>query len=819
MIGAGRPSIIVRRRNSTYAAVKYMVFIITIALLFVASSLLPFATQPRAQAATSSTLNFQARLSSSSGQVVPDGNYHIEFKLYNTSSAGTALWTETRTTGNLVRVANGYLSVNLGSVTAFPTSINWDQEHWLTMNIGGTGGTAVWDGEMSPRLKLTAVPYAFRSGQADALTNGSSTLAASDLIQRTPVSPQEFNNILAGIRLNQTGTGGLLQLQGDGADVFTVSKAGSIFAKGSIDVDGATIDVGTLTQQGGLVLHDGSSNTGLLQTAALSANRTYILPDEGGTVCMQGSVNCGFLVSGTVFTQNGNSFGGLATLGTNDNFGLAFETNGTTKMTILADGSVGIGTTSITTNTKLDINGNLVVRGTNFDSAVVAPAANFNGAYLTIGDPLGDQIFTNGMGIKFHDLGTAHASIKYVSSANRIDFCSSGNTASLTCDPSAETLSLDLANRRVGIGTTTPGNKFSVNALTTASGLAQLAVGTGATGNKGLIVQGVAGQIENLFEAQNSSGTRMFAVNSNGDAILRNNNGFYFDALSGNQGYLVLNSSNQFDWRMGSGGIRILNNAGTATVVNLTNTGAVRFQNTSNSTAAFEVLNAAGASLFTIDSVNGAIVIGNGGSLRFTGTAGDPASPANGDMWYNTTQNAHRLRTPVGNIGNGGLLCANTTVPAAIANTTALTDFGTETRCTLPADSLAVGKIIRVTARGVYSAGGLTAPILNLYVRSGSTTLGDSGAISTNINANNWGFTVQFNMTVISTGASGTVEGQGSTMVKVSTTQSNVTDMPNAALIPIDTTLGQTLTLSAKWGTASTSNTITLRQVTYEVMN
>src|SRR3990167_3593786 len=136
---------------------------------------------PQASAVSSSTINFQARLLSISGNIVPDGNYHVEFKLFNASSSSgssqgscsgdaNCLWVETRTTGDLVRVVNGYLTVNLGSVTAFASTINWDQEHWLTMNIGGTSGPS-WDGEMSPRVKLTALPYAFRAGKL-ALTSG-----------------------------------------------------------------------------------------------------------------------------------------------------------------------------------------------------------------------------------------------------------------------------------------------------------------------------------------------------------------------------------------------------------------------------------------------------------------------------------------------------------------------------------------------------------------------------------------------------------------------------------------------------------------------
>ena len=130
-----------------------------------------FSTPINTQAATSSTLSFQGRLLTSSGALVPDGSYNIEFKIYDSAAAGGSgagvcslnsttddcWWIENRTGGNAVSVQNGYFSVQLGSVTAFGASIPWDQELWATMNVNG-------DGEMTPRFKLTAVPYAFRAG-------------------------------------------------------------------------------------------------------------------------------------------------------------------------------------------------------------------------------------------------------------------------------------------------------------------------------------------------------------------------------------------------------------------------------------------------------------------------------------------------------------------------------------------------------------------------------------------------------------------------------------------------------------------------------
>src|ERR1039458_4456037 len=148
-------------------------------------------------AATSNGHNFQARLESSTGAIVGDGYYNVEFKLYSASSGGSAEWTEdyTYNNGNVsctgapngsgdcrVDVVNGYLTANLGSLTSF-SGINWDQQQWLTMNIGtATGGVGVdsgaitWDGEMNPRLQLTAVPYAFRAGQLADPANTGSTL-------------------------------------------------------------------------------------------------------------------------------------------------------------------------------------------------------------------------------------------------------------------------------------------------------------------------------------------------------------------------------------------------------------------------------------------------------------------------------------------------------------------------------------------------------------------------------------------------------------------------------------------------------------------
>lgn len=225
-------------------------------------------------AATDSTVNFQARLMTNGGAIVPDGNYNVEFKLYNAltssgSSQGSCnldpacLWTETRTGANQVRVANGYLTVNLGSVTAFPTTINWDQDLYLGMNIGGTG-TASWDGEMSPRLHLTAVPYAFRAGQLAQFNSSNSKTATLSFTAPT-----------ANDAIVLPDASGTVCLQSSAACGFALSSG-----------SGSYIQNGTITQAANFNVQAATSGSvaGVLQANAAGSGDILDLENGAGTV-------------------------------------------------------------------------------------------------------------------------------------------------------------------------------------------------------------------------------------------------------------------------------------------------------------------------------------------------------------------------------------------------------------------------------------------------------------------------------------------------------------------------------------------------------
>jgi len=119
------------------------------AVFLVALSFLsPLLFAPVAHATPPSTMSYQGRLTDGVGINVPDGAYSVTFKLYDASTGGALLWTETQPT---VAVTGGLFSVVLGSVT--PLAVPFDRQYWLGIAVAP-------DPEMAPRTPLTSVPYA-----------------------------------------------------------------------------------------------------------------------------------------------------------------------------------------------------------------------------------------------------------------------------------------------------------------------------------------------------------------------------------------------------------------------------------------------------------------------------------------------------------------------------------------------------------------------------------------------------------------------------------------------------------------------------------
>lgn len=233
-----------QKSGTHYLPLRWAVLLACLILLAFGTWLVQQPRQAEAVPGINETINYQARLLSQTGAVVPDGTYNIRFKIYcggdgvlgtvvdGDCTNGTQedlLWTETRESGNKVTVKNGFFSVYLGSVTALNGNVNWNEDKlWLTIDIGGTGAPS-YDGEMSPFTRFSSTPYSLNSK----LLGG---MASSEYVQLAKGLQADASTANASIAINKTGaTANILDLQRAGNSVLLIDNGGTALLKNSTD--------------------------------------------------------------------------------------------------------------------------------------------------------------------------------------------------------------------------------------------------------------------------------------------------------------------------------------------------------------------------------------------------------------------------------------------------------------------------------------------------------------------------------------------------------------------------------------------------------
>ena len=128
-------------------------------------------------------MNYQGYLTNAAGVPV-NGTLQMVFSIYNVSSGGSPLWTETHS----VTVSQGVYSVILGEGST-PNLINlpFDTTYYLGVQVGA-------DPEMTPRKILTSVGYAFRALTVESI--GSHTHSGADITSGT-VSELRIDSLIA----------------------------------------------------------------------------------------------------------------------------------------------------------------------------------------------------------------------------------------------------------------------------------------------------------------------------------------------------------------------------------------------------------------------------------------------------------------------------------------------------------------------------------------------------------------------------------------------------------------------------------------------
>ncbi|MDO9581436.1 MAG: hypothetical protein Q7J06_12890, partial [Bacteroidales bacterium] len=261
------------------------------------------------------------------------------------------------------------------------------------------------------------------------------------------------------LRIEQDGTGPIASFLTPSSEVVRIDNTGNVGIGTTVpgyklDVRGA-VAVGTA----------GATNQiHFLATPTIgtdAANRAYVddnfLPIAGGE---PGG-------TGDAFIQGGNSFGALATLGTNDNYDLTFETNNSRKMTILTGGNVGIGTTAPAS--KLDILGVEIAGGT--FTGTTPGIVRIGGGAFNVDDIIALDFGSSSQGAGTAPLArvgtqlTATGSFLHFGTSNNFNL-GVANTA-LTINPTGN----------VGIGTTSPLAKLHIETDLSTTSLTGLTKG------------------------------------------------------------------------------------------------------------------------------------------------------------------------------------------------------------------------------------------------------------------------------------------------------------------------------------------------------
>ncbi|MDO8573121.1 MAG: hypothetical protein Q7S11_05210, partial [bacterium] len=321
------------------------------------------------EAAINKEIDYQGKLTNTSNIAVADGSYNIRFKLYTVATGGVATWTETwcyspdsgttcdgTGTNNRIALTSGLFSTMLGSTTAL-TSVDFNQTLYLGVEIGGSAATPTWDGEMTPRKRLGAVPAAFEAGKINGLESWQ--FLRGDASNSTSTAGTF-------VTINQTGAGAILNLTNGTANVFSALSTG-------------LVSIGTSTPYSKLTVWGGGASTGQAFEIVNNASTTLAKFLDNGTGYFLGNIGIGttspyakLSVAGQVV---GEYYTATSTTATSTFAGGAtFATSG---------GNVGVGTT--TPRAKLDVVSTAEQLRLSYDSTNYVSLSSLSSGILSVG--------------------------------------------------------------------------------------------------------------------------------------------------------------------------------------------------------------------------------------------------------------------------------------------------------------------------------------------------------------------------------------------------------------------------------------------------
>lgn len=228
-------------------------------------------------------MNFQGRLTDTTGTPKADGTYNIRFRIYN--AANTAVWTEDHLVSASAGVAlvNGLFTVQLGSITPLdPALFNTAtaNQNGMTLEVElptpatATNTSPSWtEGAMTPRSPIATSAYAFNSDTLDGLD--SSVLARKDTTNTFSTS-NTFNGTSV-FSVNDPSAVGIQNTSGTKA--FTANTSNMVVQVGSSTADASSV----------VLVLDTKNTAGDPTGAQQVAGSMYYNSNSGKFRCYQGA--------------------------------------------------------------------------------------------------------------------------------------------------------------------------------------------------------------------------------------------------------------------------------------------------------------------------------------------------------------------------------------------------------------------------------------------------------------------------------------------------------------------------------------------------
>ena len=260
-------------------------FFISITFLFILISQLSYSQIPR-------TISYQGILTDTTANAKPDGEYNFTFRLYESNTGGSALWSESKK----LFVKKGLFTTNLGDQTPFGDDIKFDKPYWLSIQIES-------EAELSPRIALTSVGYSISSINSD----------TAGYAKKFKIDNGQLVRSINGLKDNITLTGdGGTTINTSGDTIKISSSSGSGTGIQGIQNTNNTLDI---TNPNGptakinvkIPFKLNSSSTDYLISAINSGSGAGIYGESKGSTGIVGSSTDLFGVSGFSKNQAGTS--------------------------------------------------------------------------------------------------------------------------------------------------------------------------------------------------------------------------------------------------------------------------------------------------------------------------------------------------------------------------------------------------------------------------------------------------------------------------------------------------------------------------------